>query len=71
MPEYLGQAWKASSARSRELHNPARGLRSPDIADALALTFAQPVGRRVDVFIPGERKEWNPWDKLKMLDARR
>lgn len=47
----------------------ARGLRSPDIADALALTFAQPVAKKIaDKYIPGmERKPYDPWEKLKQV----
>jgi hypothetical protein len=41
-----------------------RGLPSPDLADALALTFAQPVGKRV-ARLPGERgpriPDYNPY----------
>ncbi len=45
-----------------------RGLRSPDIADALALTFAQPVSRKIEAkYFPGPRAAYDPWAKLKQL----
>lgn len=40
-----------------------RGLRSPDIADALALTFAQPVAKRRPAFLE-RKKPYDPWAVL-------
>ena len=41
----------------------ARRESSPDIADALALTFAQPVAKRRPAFLD-KPKQWNPWAVL-------
>lgn len=47
----------------------ARGVKSPDIADALALTFAQSVAKRKPAFLAmaAQRKEYKPFDKLARL----
>lgn len=46
-----------------------RGLPSPDLADALALTFAQPVVKRTTVAISGVRenrlKPYDPYERLR------
>ncbi len=41
----------------------ARGIKSPDTADALALTFAQPVQKRRHAFLD-KPKKWEPWAVL-------
>jgi hypothetical protein len=42
----------------------ARGIKSPDVADALALTFAQPVAKRKPAFLLNQKKQWDPWAVL-------
>lgn len=46
-----------------------RGLPSPDLADALALTFAQPVQKKITVSIAGareaRRKDYDPYERLR------
>lgn len=42
----------------------ARGIKSPDVADALALTFAQPVQKRKPEFLANQKKAWDPWAVL-------
>ena len=46
-----------------------RGLPSPDLADALALTFAQPVQKKITVSISGareqRRKDYDPYERLR------
>lgn len=49
-----------------------RGLESPDIADALALTFAYPVAAHQNAGSEGPQKpmvesEWNPFEKERMV----
>jgi hypothetical protein len=46
----------------------ARGLKSPDIADALALTFAQPVFKRRHELLE-RKKPWDPWSILEQRVA--
>ena len=51
-----------------------RGLPSPDLADALALTFALPVAKRTPVqqlgFTQGHRRNWDPYDGVMGTGAR-
>jgi hypothetical protein len=46
-----------------------RGIKSPDLGDALALTFAQPVAKRKPAFLADVKSKYNPFDKLQQLRA--
>ena len=47
-----------------------RGLHSPDVADALALTFAQPVAKRKQENLPSrEQVHYDPWKRLEQMRA--
>jgi len=59
--EYGYAGDQVSILLEKKEHMKARGLGSPDDADALALTFAEPVmPREVTAFVHPSREDWRP-----------